>query len=301
MAKFRQYNLQLLPLDTKSTEEVGVMGYKELFDSFAAQSTNAYKNKSMASEAKTLINDTFICPFVIHTEEKFAYGSFVKFHKAETVTEFYTQKRLFEAPQGTTAVSNTYYFRFVFDFENHRFAIDENGNRLPSPQVMLETLQHFLNQLATRHFPMHVLTANLVSDNESLKAVLDSDNEFGPIHVKIAFPNSRKLNSTLSELKDLNAHSIEANVSPSRSGRMTGIPTYIQELLQNAAELGDATVTFFKKSLSENSILKYTRKVYSTQQHPRWLTLRQKAKETDYQFMKRTWLNLKALAERDAG
>ena len=122
----------------------------------------------MAVEAMTLVNDTFICPFVIHVEEKYAYDSFVKFHKAETVTEFYTQERLFEAPKSNTPVSNSHNFRFVFDCENHRFAIEEGIGRLPNPQVMQNMLEHFLRKLASDAFPSHVPTLNLISDDESL-------------------------------------------------------------------------------------------------------------------------------------
>lgn len=299
LAKFRQYNIQLLPLDTKHTEEVGVTGYKKLFDLFKAQTSESYKKKKMADEAKVLVNDTFICPFVIHAEENFAYGSFVKFHKAETVTEFYTQQRLFEAPRGTTAVSNSHYFRFVFDYENHRFAIEEGGGRLPSPDVMMDAIQHFLGKLAIHQFPKYVLTLNLISDEKSLSDVLAPGNEFGSIHVKITFPNSRRLTATLSELKELSAHNIEANVSPARGARMSGMPTYIRELLQNAAEFGEAQVTFFK-AIPGTAASKFKRMIYSTKNHPRWLSLRQKVREGESDFVKRVWMNLKLLAQRDA-
>jgi hypothetical protein len=298
VAKFRQYNIQLLPLDTKRTEEVGIAGYKSLFELFKNQTSTSYKNKRMAEEAKALINETFICPFVIHVEDKFSYGSFVKFHKAETVTEFYTQERLFEAPKGSTPVSNSHNFRFIFDFENHRFAIEEGAGRLPSPQVMQEALDHFLGKLASEAFPLHVLTLNLISDEKSLNEVLAKGNEYGAIRVKIVFPNSRRLTATLAELKDLSAHNIEANVSPARGARMSGMPKYIRELVQNAAEFGEATVTFYKRTQNKAAET-FTRMVYSTTHHPKWLSLRQKKSEGEPEFVKRVWMNVKAVAERD--
>lgn len=299
MAKFRQYNIQLLPLDTKATSEVGIAGYRKLFELLKNQTAKSYKTKRMAEEAKPLINDTFICPFVIHVEENFAYGSFVKFHKAETVTEFYTQERLFEAPKGSTPVSNSHNFRFIFDYKNHRFAIEEGGGRLPSTQVMQDALDLFLRKLASEEFPLHVLTLNLISDEESLNEVLAEGNEYGPIHVKIVFPNSRRLTSTLAELKDLSAHNIEANVSPARGGRMTGMPKYIRELVQNAAEFGEASVTFYKKTRSKTADI-FTKMMYSTTSHPKWLAFRQKKSEGEFEFVKRVWMNVKAVAERDA-
>lgn len=245
MATFRQYNVQLLPLDTHATKEVGIEGYKRLFELLKSRTVEAYKHKRMAEEAKPLANDTFICPFVVHAETTFAYGSFLKFHKAETVTEFYSQEPMFQAPMGTTPVSNTYYFRFVFDYEIHRFAIEEQNGRLPSVDVMSNTIDHFFRNIAEQHFKKHVLTINLISDDRSLKEALDAENEFGPVHVKIAFPNSRRLNETLRELKDLSAHHVEAKVSPARGARMNGLPQYVKDLLVNAAELGEATIVFF--------------------------------------------------------
>lgn len=299
MAKFRQYNIQLLPLDTKKTPEVGIQGYEKLFDLLKQHTAESYKAKKMATEAMPLVHDTFICPFVIHTESQFAYGSFIKFHKAETVTEFYTQERLFEAPSGSTAVVNTFYFRFIFDYANHRFGIEEKGGRLPSPDVMLRTLEHFLQPLAQRYFFKHTFSINLISDERSLNEVLAEGNEFGSVHVKIAFPNSRRLNDTLRELKDLNAHSIEANVGPAKGARMSGLPQYVKDLIRNASELGEATITFFKAIPGETRD-RIRRLVYSTKHHPRWMTLRQKAQEAEQDFIRRAWVTMKGRAERES-
>lgn len=273
-------------------------GYERLFDLFKHQTSESYKKKRMAAEAKSLINDTFICPFVIHVEEKFAYGSFVKFHKAETVTEFYTQQRLFEAPRGTTAVSNTHYFRFIFDYEFHRLAIEEGGGRLPSPDVMLQTLEHFLEKLATHYFKDHTLTLNLISDDRTLSEVLAPETEYGSIHVKITFPNSHKLNSTLRELKDNNAHGIEVKIAPARGARMKGIPAYVRELVEIAPTLGEATITFFK-ALPNKTKTTFKRMVYSTAHHPLWLALRQKGKEPESDFIKRVWMITKSRAQNE--
>jgi len=295
MAIFRQYNIQLLPLNTKTTDEVGIDGYKKFFEAFKADTTSAYKNKKMAEKAQALKNDTYICPFVVHVEDKFAYGSFLKFHRAETVTEFYSEERLFEAPIGTTAVSNRHIFRFVFDFEWHRFGIEESGGKLPSPNVVEETLHHFLDQLAETTFPKHTLTVNLISDEQSLKQVFARGNEYGAIDVKITFPNSHRLNSTLRELKDFSAHSISAHVAPARGGRMHGIPKYIRELIDKAPDLGTATVVFYK--FVSAKVGNFKRMVYTTAKYPKRLNLRQKKNEDETSFIKRVWMNIKGQAE----
>lgn len=299
MAKFRQYNIQLLPLNSRTTEEVGIEGYKRFFDLFKEKTSEAYKQKQMAGMAKPLINDTYICPFVIHTTNEFAFGSFLKFHKAETVTEFYTQERLFEAPQGTTAVSNTHYFRFVFDFDYHRFAVEEKNGRLPGADVMMDTLDHFLRRIADHAFPHHTLTINLISDESSLNDVLAEGNQFGPVHVKIAFPNSKRLTETLRELKDINAHSMEANVSPARGARMLGLPNYIRDLIKNAATYGEAKITYFRECADDASS-KIRRFIYSTSKHPRWVSLRQRKNEEDFEFVRRVCRSIRLRAQRES-
>lgn len=296
MAIFRQYNIQLLPLDTQNIPEAGITGYKNLFEAFKKFTSNAYTKKHMAIEAKPLANDTYICPFVVHIEDKYAYGKFLKYHKAETVIDFYSQKRLFEAKQGDTAVSNTHYFNFIFDYEFHRFAIEENNSRLPSPEIMKDALIHFLENLASVNFPKHTLTINLVSDQSTLRDVLAEGNEYGTIDVKVSFPNSRQLNDTLKEMRDLNAHTIHAHVAPARGARMTGIPNYIKQLVQSAANWGEAKIVFFK-ALPNKAHLTFKKMIYSTSENPAKFTLRQTKSEDEFAFIKRVWMNLKARTE----
>lgn len=253
----------------------------------------------MAKESKPLINDTYMCPFTVHPEEKFAHGSFLKFHNASTVTEFYSKERLFEAAVGTTPISNQRYFRFIFDYGIHRLAIEENNGRLPSPDAMMETLEYFLSPLAREYFPDHVLTVNLISDQHSLEEAIDPDNEFGPVNVKIVFPNSRGLNATLRELKDNNVHHVEASVSPARGARILNLPNYIHHLLEKAPDLGEANIVFFKKKENNGEVSFLKRMVYSTKNHPKKITIRTKKDETEESFLRRIWGIMKGRAENE--
>lgn len=299
MAKFLQYNIQLLPLDTKKTPEVGIDGYKKLFEYLSTDTSAAFKNKKMASQAMALINDTYICPFTVHANKQFAYGNFVKYHKAETVTDFYDKTPLFKATQEVAAVSNVYYFRFVFDYSCHRFGIEENGSKLPKPVVMLKVLEHFLDKLAKKHFPNHCLTLNLISDQTSLNDALAEGNKFGPVDVKITFPNSQRLNDTLRELKECSAHDIKAHISPERGAQMSKLPTYIRNLVEAAPEFGEATVTFFKAISNNDGVKKFRKKVYSSLKKPRSFVLRQKKSEDEFGFVERAWRFMKALADKN--
>lgn len=296
MAIFRQYNIQVLPLDGRRTDEIGAEGYKKLFEVFSENTTLGYQNKVIDKQAMPLINDSFICPFVVHPYEKFASGSFVKYHKAETVTELYTAKELFVAQEGTTPISNQVYFKFVFDYEFHRFAIEEGAGKLPSAAITLKTLEHFLKGIAESYFPQHTLKINLVSDPESLRDALKAGNEFGVIDLKLTFPNSHKLNAQLKELKSCNTHNVSAHLAPERGARMPDIPNYFKALLKAAPDFGNAKITFFTKVKETSN--HFVKKIYSTFDTPRTFNLRQKKNETEEDFITRIWRNLRDHARK---
>lgn len=107
MASFRLYNIQLLPLDTSTTPEVGTTGYRNLFSLLREASKTARQEKTVIENSFKLPHDTYFTPFTIFPGEKFAEGTWVKFQKAETVVDLYTNESLFTAEKGNAAVSTT--------------------------------------------------------------------------------------------------------------------------------------------------------------------------------------------------
>lgn len=294
MAIFRIYNIQLLPLDTRKTNEVGSIGYKKLFELYRDSLRRFVDAKKVVEYSDKLVNDTFICPFTIHPTPNghYTFGQFLKFHKASTVQDLYTKQTLFTADDKSSAVSSVYSFRFVFDHHNHRFAIEESGQKLPSAMRFKKTLEFFLQPIASEHFKDHVLTVNLVSEDKVLSDVLREAEGFSKVNVKLTFPNGPGLNDTLRELKKNNVHLVEHTESAERNAFMPEVTNYMNSLLEKATDFGEATVSYYK-SISKNSKEKWTRLIFKTKNFPRRLNLRQKNNEEDDLFLERVWFWLK--------
>jgi hypothetical protein len=133
MASFRLYNIQLLPLDTARTPEVGVAGYKKLFEHLGAAIKAAHGAKTLVESSFKLPHDTYFAPFTVQARATFAEGKWVKYQKAESVVDLYTNKNLFTAADGDAPVSNTYLFRFSSTLKHIvlRLKSSEESYRLP--------------------------------------------------------------------------------------------------------------------------------------------------------------------------
>lgn len=292
MSAFRIYNIQLLPLNTKKTEEVGVEGYLNLFELLQKRVSTRIKDKKIIDYSDPLVNDTFICPFTIHRslDRRYSYGEFIKYHKASEVLDIFTQTTLYSADARSGAVSNIYLFRFVFDHETHRLAIEEQGGKLPNVVRFLKTLEFFLKPIADDYFQDYTLTINLVSDNKQLQQVLKEASYYSKVHVRLTFPNG-PLNEVLKELKDNNVHRVEHSASSERGAMMPGLTKYTKSLLENASKFGEASITYYKNA-SKTTVEKLNRFTFKTKNFPIKISLRQGVDETDLLYLERVWFKL---------
>lgn len=295
MANFRVYNIQLLPLDSRTTPEVGVKGYQKLFSRLNASVHKHIQEKRALEFSDTLSHETYIFPFFIHAEKEefIAHGSFVRFHRAETVQDLYTNEALYTENPGNTAVSNIYLLRFVFDYEKHLLAIEELGGRLPSPLRFQKTLQHFFKPIANEYFDKYTLTVNLVSESKKLSQVLREAKGFSRIHVKLTFNNGSMLDDVLDELKENNVHFIEHTASAGSGAVMPKPTQYMYKLLNYSTKFGEASVTYFKqkKNGAKNAL---TKVVYQTKNFPKKFRMRQGVDESDLDFLRRAADKLKS-------
>lgn len=289
MASFRVYNIQLLPLDTKKTPEVGVDGYKKLFDQLADVFVNAHKNKTLVENSYKLANDTYFSPFVILTNKSLAYGKWVKYHKAEAVIDLYTNKSLFEAAADQEAVSNTFYFNFILDFEAHYFAIEELSGKLPSVAVLQKALYALWKPIAENIFPLHILTVNLVSQKRALEQALLEATGFRRVDVKVTFPNGHHLSRRLREMKENNVHVVKAEASSEKGSLMPKLPSFILELVRASTHYGSSTFTYLKEKVARKQI-------FSTEEYPEKISVRQKKSEQDAAFIERVRIKLRSMA-----
>lgn len=290
---FQAYNIQLLPLDTSTIEEVGVVGYKKLLQKLSDRFTEAVKEKRLLQEAYSLVNDTYFCPFVIHPRDKFAFGSFVKFHKAETVQDLYTREDLYISSGTATPVSNVYLFRFLFDFTNHLLIVEESRGRLPAPAKMEKALTRFLAPVTESFFHQHSLTVNVISEEKTLKKVLKDADGFSRIDVALTFPNGPDVApNALEELRAKNIHKVEHSLSAAKQAHIPEPTSYMSALLKHVSRYGEATISYYKK-VTKGSKDVFKRLRYSTKNNPKRIYVRQGVDEEDEEFLKRAFSKLK--------
>lgn len=285
MASFRLYNIQLLPLDTSTTPEVGVIGYRKLFMQLREASKAARQAKTLIENSFKLPHDTYFAPFTIDPGEKFTQGTWVKFQRAETVVDLYTNESLFTAGKGNAAVSNNHYFRFVFDYDIHRIGIEELNGKLPSSMSLLKALTSILQPIADQNFPEHTLTINLVSESKALEAALSEARGFRHVEVRVTFPNG-ELSDRLRQLKNNNVHVLKAEASSDKDALMPSLPDFILDMVRASSDYGRAKFTYVKERLAR-------RQVFSTEEYPEKLRLRAKKNEQEVSFMERVWAKLR--------
>lgn len=289
MASFRIYNIQLLPLDNSRTPEVGVTGYKKLLEELELVRKAAHASKTLIENSYKLPHDTYFAAFTIFPRTKFAEGKWVKYQKAESVVDLYTNKSLFIAAEGDAPVSNTYLFRFLFDYEAHRLAVEELGGKLPSAGTLQKALINLLEPIAQSHFPEHTLTVNLVSESKALEQALEEAKGFRRVEVSLTFPNGHQLTKRLREMKENNVHVVKAEASSNKGALMPHLPDFILELVKASTDYGRSKFTYVKDKLQK-------RQVFSTEEHPEKIQLRQKKNEQEVSFMERVRQSLRSTA-----
>ncbi|RZI81845.1 MAG: DUF4747 family protein [Rubrivivax sp.] len=289
MASFRLYNIQLLPLDTSRTPEVGVAGYKKLFEQLEVARKAAHATKTLVENSHKLPHDTYLAPFTVFTRTRYAEGKLVKYQKAESVIDLYTNKSLFTAAAGDAPVSNTYLFRFLFDYEAHRLAVEELGGKLPSTGPLQKALETILGPTAETYFPLHTLTVNLISESKALEQALQEATGFRRVEVSVTFPNGHELSKRLREMKDNNVHVVKAEASSNKDALMPHLPDFILELVKASTDYGRSKFTYIKEKVQR-------RQVFSTEENPEKVQIRQKKLEQEVAFIERVWSKLRATA-----
>lgn len=165
MAKFRVYNVQLLPVD--STEgEVGIAGYKKLFSMLRDKNKERVRSGTEGTFHYRHSESVFIGPADVQSGSGYVYGNFVRYTKTEAVHELATNKQLYKS-KGRTGVSEREELPFVFDAASHLFAIDSSGV-FPPAQMFGDALAKMLNEAIGDHFPKHELTINVLSKKGAL-------------------------------------------------------------------------------------------------------------------------------------
>ncbi len=308
MSKFLVFNLQLLPLDSSKTKEVGADGYIRLFEELNKSVVLGFKEKSLTTNGFRLINDTYFAP--LHTkiveEEKlskkskpddkkkrFVYGQFVKFHKTSTVEDLYTKEQLFAEAAGQSAVSNRHELFYIFNPESHLIAIENTRNRLPAIKTTTNALLKFLGPIAALHFSEYTFTVNLVSRADDLSAILKRAKGYSSIKISLTFKNGPTQDEVLDDFAEKNLHKLTLSASAARGATMPEVPDSIKGMLLNAPTYGSAALSF-----TEDVDGKRIRSVFDTDDSPEEIRARASGNEDSEGFYRRINKKIIELAKR---
>ncbi|MEC4775143.1 hypothetical protein [Burkholderia cenocepacia] len=244
MAKFRIYNIQLLP-NEDGIDEVGVAGYRKLFSKLRDLNNEHLRSKSLSRFHYRLPGDTFVGPLEFKFPSGFVYGYFARYTKADEVTELKSGRVLYQPRGKIAAVTTKKIIPFVFDTRNHYFAIDEAGGSLPNTSHFKDALERFLASVAADNFPNHTLTINLVSKVNALEQVFKDAVAYKTIDLSMVFPNGHPTEKLLDELRETKTQHLKVHASSGKKGRMSGIPEFLKTMLRAASGLGQTHVTYF--------------------------------------------------------
>lgn len=233
MSKYRFYNISLLPQNVQQ-EEVGVKGYKSFFEIYKALVDEARQNKSFAPLAFPLRNEMFFAFFNITIEEKYAYGTMVKYDQPESIVDLFSGESLATIQRGGSA--HRYIFDFLFNFENHIFAINNKDGRLPSPSPFLKSFELFFNDIANNNFPNHVLEIGQITSSQAVEDAYNAAEKFKRGEVTVTFSNSTLFEEQIikeveAELKEKSIEKTTIIESSSPKGLMTDLSKYFKALL----------------------------------------------------------------------
>lgn len=241
MAKFRIFNIQLLP-NEDGIQEVGVSGYRKLFSELKNLNQQHLRASTHTSFHYPINGDSFIGPKDFSFPAGYVYGNFVRYTKADRITELRTGKTLFNAPRSGKGVVGVNLIPFVFDTERHLLAID--GAHLPKSEVFIEALFRFLNPIQDK-FPNHELTVNLVSRRNAIEKVFHNATAYKTVELALSFRNGPASDELLQELKESKTHQVVLKASAGAQGRMSKVPEFIKDLLRAASSLGWSRISYF--------------------------------------------------------
>ncbi|UCV24080.1 DUF4747 family protein [Ferribacterium limneticum] len=247
MPVFKYYNVQLLPRDTKTSGDVGEVGYKQLMDLLRKDVNAAVKKQRLKIYAYGLRNDMLFSPSIITPSEKFTSGNFIKFDSAGEVKDLYTNEVEFKG--GPNSTSKKYSFRFVFDHTRHIMAVqnsDKNGS-LPAASVFTLALKDFLKPIVESSFSDYELKVIELSSSSALDDVFKKACGYNRIEVELTFANSDQfVDAVVSQLKSNNVHTLGHIEKTDSPGKM-GLSDYSRMFLNTAKVYGNASISYMEK------------------------------------------------------
>ncbi|ELK2076963.1 DUF4747 family protein [Vibrio alginolyticus] len=265
MAIFKFYNIQLLPLDTSSTDEVGQDGYCKLFNAVEKQiQTVRSKGLKLSSMAVKMRGDMYFAPFSI-TEKEYAnenpekpnkviHGYFLKFDDIDTLVDTNSGVLQYRS-QGNTS-NKRFELEFVFDPITHTLAIQDTRG-LPARTPLIDALNNMLGYHAVSLFKEHSLEIEELTSADSLKEFLELKKKgYKSYNGHITFSNSGEFRDLLEEelredaeevekeLKEKNVAKWVTSFRSFKDGLMSDLPHSAKVQMALATQYGNSESTY---------------------------------------------------------
>lgn len=290
MAYFKFYNIQLLPMDTKKTKEVGVDGYCKLFNAIGEQiSEIRHKGLKLSSIATKMRGEMYFAPFSVTIKEypssnkqipnKLVHGYFLKFDDVNELVDTESGKLEYRSKGNTS--SKRFQLEFVFDPNNHIMAIHDTKG-LPTKKPLITSLTDIFDGYAHRLFPEHNLEIEELTAADSVQEFFEEPKQgITSYSGKVTFSNSDEwdeyCNASLrpearqaeQELKELSVGKWETKYNAFKDSLMSDLPRTAKIQMMLATLYGNAEARY----VSEDG----TKKKYYMEDHPVREQLREKA------------------------
>lgn len=255
MAIYKFYNVQLLPIDSKTTDFVGVSGYCKLFTLLGNDAEKARNERDLVSISAVMKNKVYFAPFEVTIKnyidnKHIAYGTFLKFDEIAELFDTQTGDLQFKSKGNSS--SKRYEMSFVFDPELHILAIQDTKGT-PSRTPLIEALETLLERYVVTSFNDYTLSIHELTSAASLEQVLSTPkNGYRSFSAKVSFSNSDKFDAEFEkelaeseqELKDNNVHSAEVTYKTQKEGLMPDLPHTAKVMAWLATKFGNVNITY---------------------------------------------------------
>lgn len=289
MAIFKFYNIQVLPMDTTNTKEIGAEGYCKVFGALGNQiQTVRADGHKLASIAVKMRGDMYFAPFSV-TEKEYAsedpkkpnkvlHGYFLKFDDIDTLVDTNSGNLEYRSKGNTS--SKRFELEFVFDPITHTLAIQDTKG-LPTRTPLIEALLEMLDGHVRRLYKDHHLEIEELTSADSLKKFLELNKKgYKSYDGYITFSNSGDFRDLLEEdlredaeeaeqeLKDKNVAKWNVSYRSFKGSLMNDLPHGAKVQMALATQYGNAESTYTDENGNAQK--------YHMEDHPVRLPLKEK-------------------------
>lgn len=260
-------NMQVLPIDKKSTKDsgfIGIDGYKALFVELKRLVDDARDKRNLHNFGHRLKRSEYYLVFdSIKIHPDVAIGTIVRYNKVKHVDDFYTGEELYSEGDGKAGVSSKRKFRFVFDFSKHIMAVQGSG--FPSVLALEDAFENIFQQPLHNTFKTHSYNCNVLTEADSYQELLAADN-IKKVEVKLTFANPNNAlraseKKVIKDYEDRRVHEVVYTESGGEDGYIDGLSSFTKTCVRLSSRYGHAKARYLDPVTSKL-------KSYFSKEHP---------------------------------